>query len=671
MPKIRLTGANDFSRNSTAGSYQVYGLGGDDTILVSIARGSTAPDSGDYLDGGDGNDTITAAGTDDVLAGGAGNDILRANAGNDIIYGDATDANEDGVVDPAGIDGEVGGNDVLDGGDGDDMLHGGGGDDTLLGGNGKDSLFGGYGVDLLVGGSGDDALQGGAGNDTVDGGLGNDILDGGDGDDQLQGGSGIDILRGGNGRDTLLAGAGNDQLFGGDGDDELIAGESDDLLVGGAGADFLSGGPGFDTADYSGSSQAITIQFSVDPNNPGTGSGGEAEGDRLAEIEKVVGSSSHDVLLGSTAAEVLDGFSGNDRLVGGGGADFLIGNGGFDTADYSSSGTAVSVTLNADPAGFGAGSGGDAEGDQLNTIERVIGSSFIDTLTGSSGNETLMGGVGADVLIGGDGTDTAEYSTSSSGVTIDLQAGTALGGDAEGDQLSTIESLIGSAFDDLLIGSAGANRLEGGAGNDRLRGGAGADILVGGDGTDTADYSTSSAEILVQLTAVTGGATTGVGGDAAGDLVNGIEDLIGSAFTDDLRGSTANNRLVSGDGNDVLRGGSGADLLISNGAGTKTLFGDGLTDGGTAGVDTFRVLAGTAVISGYQSGEDIQLGGALTVNPALVNIGGGTLALRLTGSAYTAFVVVGSTANTPAAQAAASSILSSGDISIVDPTSIA
>lgn len=671
MPKVRLTGSNDFSKISTAGSHQVYGLGGADIIQVSIARGSTAPDSGDYLDGGDGNDTITGAGTSDTLAGGAGTDILRANDGNDLIYGDATDANEDGVVDSVTIDGQVGGNDILDGGNGNDTLYGGGGNDSLLGGYGTDSLVGGYGDDMLIGAGDNDTLQGGAGNDTLDGGLGTDDLDGGDGDDQLLSSSGDDILRGGLGRDTLLAGSGNDQLFGGDGDDELLGGENDDRLVGDAGADVLNGSLGFDTADYSGSSQAITIQLSAETTNPGTGTGGEAEGDRLSGIEKVIGSSSNDVLLGSTAADVLDGFGGSDRLVGGGGADFLIGNGGVDTADYSASGAAVSVTLNADPAGFGTGSGGDAEGDQLNTIERVIGSGFNDTLTGSSNNDAFMGGAGADVLTGGDGIDGAEYSTSSTGVTINLQAGTGLGGDAEGDQLSTIENLIGSAFNDLLIGSTVSNRLEGGSGNDTLRGGAGADVLIGGDGTgDTADYSTSSAGIVVQLTAIPNGATTGAGGDAAGDVLNGIEDLIGSASTDDLRGSSISNRLVSGNGNDVLRGGSGADLLISNGTGSKTLIGDGINDGGSAGADTFRVLAGTAVISGYLTGEDIQLGGALTAQPTLVNLGSGTLALRLIGSAYTAYVVVDTTGNTAAASAAANTILSN-DLTIVDPTSIA
>ena len=68
------------------------------------------------------------------------------------------------------------------------------------------------------------------------------------------------------------------------------------------------------------------------------------------------------------------------------------------------------------------------------------------------------------------------------------------GGDAAGDSYSSIEGVIGSAFDDLLIGNNSANELRGGAGddtltgllgNDRLDGGTGDDFLLGGVGSDT------------------------------------------------------------------------------------------------------------------------------------------------------------------------------------------
>ncbi len=59
------------------------------------------------------------------------------------------------------------------------------------------------------------------------------------------------------------------------------------------------------------------------------------------------------------------------------------------------------------------------------------------------------------------------------------------GGDAEGDTLSGIENLIGSAFNDLLGGDAGANVIIGGEGDDQLAGFGGADTLDGGAGVDT------------------------------------------------------------------------------------------------------------------------------------------------------------------------------------------
>ena len=74
-------------------------------------------------------------------------------------------------------------------------------------------------------------------------------------------------------------------------------------------------------------------------------------------------------------------------------------------------------------------------------------------------------------------------------MTVDLNAGTASGGDAQGDALSNIENLTGSGYADTLTGDSGANVLSGGAGNDILTGGAGDDTLTGGDGDDTFIYA--------------------------------------------------------------------------------------------------------------------------------------------------------------------------------------
>jgi Ca2+-binding RTX toxin-like protein len=96
----------------------------------------------------------------------------------------------------------------------------------------------------------------------------------------------------------------------------------------------------------------------------------------------------------------------------------------------------------------------------------VIGGAGVDTLIGGSGNDTLSGGPGADLLDGGGGTDTADYASSSAGVTVNLLSGTGSGGDAQGDTFNSIENVVGSALNDTLTGSNTANMLEGGRGID-------------------------------------------------------------------------------------------------------------------------------------------------------------------------------------------------------------
>jgi Ca2+-binding RTX toxin-like protein len=136
------------------------------------------------------------------------------------------------------------------------------------------------------------------------------------------------------------------------------------------------------------------------------------------------------VLDGGTGNDSLDGGAGNDTLIGGAGADKLAGGDGIDTADYSASPTAVTVNLTT-----GVGTGGDAQGDSLTTIENLTGSKFDDVLTGDAGankldggagNDVLTGGAGADVLIGGDGIDRVDYSASGAGVTVNLAKGTGM-----------------------------------------------------------------------------------------------------------------------------------------------------------------------------------------------------------------------------------------------------
>jgi Ca2+-binding RTX toxin-like protein len=140
-------------------------------------------------------------------------------------------------------------------------------------------------------------------------------------------------------------------------------------------------------------------------------------------------------------------------------------------------------------------------------------------------------------------------------------SGVTLSGTALNDQY------VGTRFDDSLSGNLGDDRLIGGDGNDILTGAAGADTLDGGAGIDTASYWDSSDTVDVDL--ATGAAASG---QAAGDKLVGIENLIGSSLRDVLRGDDANNALAGLAGDDLIAGDGGDDTLIG-GVGNDKLHG--------------------------------------------------------------------------------------------------
>jgi Ca2+-binding RTX toxin-like protein len=118
-----------------------------------------------------------------------------------------------------------------------------------------------------------------------------------------------------------------------------------------------------------------------------------------------------------------------------------------------------------------SGAGGDGTGSP---------SSRELALSGNEDSDTLAGGAGSDDLNGGEGDDTADFSSASHGVTVDLEHGAA-SGDGE-DSLLDVENAIGSGAADTLTGNDLENRLEGGLGEDRVSGGGGDDVLLMKDG---------------------------------------------------------------------------------------------------------------------------------------------------------------------------------------------
>ena len=130
---------------------------------------------------------------------------------------------------------------------------------------------------------------------------------------------------------------------------------------------------------YTNSEEGVTIDLtnsrSTNGASWGTGSGGEAAGDRLYNIHDVRGSAQADTLTGNNDANNMYGGDGADTLDGSGANDGLYGGLGADTLD--------------------GGHGSDT----------LRGEGDADTLDGEEGNDILIGGAGADELEGGSGGD--------------------------------------------------------------------------------------------------------------------------------------------------------------------------------------------------------------------------------------------------------------------------
>jgi Ca2+-binding RTX toxin-like protein len=373
-----------------------------------------------------------------------------------------------------------------------------------------------------------------------------------------------------------------DAIWGYGGDDEIYAGDGWDYLTGGAGADYLDGGSGQDQTIYADSAVGVTVFLSA-----GVGMGGTAEGDVLVSIEDLAGSEHDDVLSGTDHYNSLFGRGGNDTMKGGGG---------------------------------------------------------YDRLSGDAGDDLLKGGGGADVLHGGAGFDTASYEGSSAGVVVSLITDSAAYGDAQGDELDSIEGLTGSDFVDTLIGDDGINVLTGLRGNDTLKGYGDDDTLHGGDGNDFLDGGYSYDEMIGglgndtyivdnpydALTEYGGQGTDVVRTSVSYQLTPGADiELLETTDANGttpliLFGNSSGNNIIGNNGDNLISGEGGVDLMTGR-AGNDTYFvdhtNDRVTENGGQGNDTVR------------SSVSYQLTAGADVETLETNFENGTAAINLTGNA--------------------------------------
>ncbi len=301
--------------------------------------------------------------------------------------------------------------------------------------------------------------------------------------------------------------------------------------------------------DFEASGTISVIVTATDRNGAGLSTSQQFDFNLTDALDYWYGTSAVDVI---TASDGRSGLGGHDIIYGYASNDTLTGGAGNDKL-Y-----------------------GGADNDTL------YGNAGADELYGEDGNDTLYGGDASDLLEGGAGDDVLDA-----------------GSDTSGD------TLRGGTGNDTLIGSLGSDTLEGGDNDDLLAGNAGADVLNGGAGNDTVSYAGSASGVNIYLD---GSGTTG-GGDAAGDTISNVENVIGSGNADILVGTSAANRLEGGAGADDLSGRGGADILLGQ-DGADDLYGE-------AGADTLYGGNGDDMLSGGadndtlygEAGNDTLLGG--------------------------------------------------------------
>ena len=261
----------------------------------------------------------------------------------------------------------------------------------------------------------------------------------------------------------------------------------------------------------------------------------------------------------------------------------IAGNDGADTITLSETNGAlptasISGGLNIDLLSFNGSAASERfelRADGTHVLVSHDGQSAID-MNGVEFIE-LTASAGRDTVIVNDlsGTDVVQLviDLGSDGETDQIGLNAANGNDvirvASIDDVVVVRGLLalmaagnGDAADQLTInGGSGNDTIDGSALSVGeialiLQGGVGADALAGSAGVDTATYAASIAGVAVDL-----GAGSASGGDATGDALTGIENLIGSTQGDVLAGDAGSNVLTGGDGADTLAGGAGADEL--------------------------------------------------------------------------------------------------------------
>ena len=482
--------------------------------------------------------------------------------------------------------------------------------DRLIGDNNGNVIEGGAGEDYMVGHTGDDVykFKDGWGADTVielDG-EGTDVLDfSGITQDltfTIHSGGAVSVTDGVN---TVGPVNSIEKLIDGSGDDTFVFedGAVFEGQIGETNAFFallgLDEGSGTNTLDFSGYTTSVSVDLGVTlpllgfelPAFAYETESGDPLIQALFNVNSVIGGAGDDFIWGTYEEDVLVGGAGDDVIYGRDAVDTIEGGAGDDMI-YGGAEPSVISALNVlfalDPAAFLA----------------QFGAPLIDHLADGGSFEDFL----KEILAGDK--DIASYASAGAWVEIDLRILDEQDTISAGmDTLIDIQSVTGSAYNDILIGDAFGNVLFGGDGNDTLKGGEGSDTLEGGAGNDLLDgeigdkdiasYAKAEDGVSLDLSITTAQDTGTLGLDT---LLN-MDGLEGSAFDDTLLGNAGDNFLIGGAGNDILEGRLGLNYL-SGGEGSDTVSYANATAG--VFVDMRLLLPQYTVGAGWDSFETIE-----------------------------------------------------------------
>ncbi len=411
---------------------------------------------------------------------------------------------------------------------------------------------------------------------------------------------------------------------------DVAGGSGNDTFNAAAVSNRFDGGSGVNTVSY----QSLAGPVNIDIKNM-TGTGAFQTGFFFWNIQNLIGTASNDTLGGAAG--------GNSTLTGGGGADVLIGYGTNNTTNYAGNTAALTINLsNAVVGGVAArsGKGGDAEGDTYTNIQNAIG---------GTGNDLFIASGDVNAFNGGAGNNTVSYAGSTGAVVVDLNTTVGATGDAIGDTFTLIQNLTGTAFADKLTGLAtGGSILTGGAGADQL---IGLGYTAGNAATaNTANYAGSGSGVTINLSAVTvdvsnplGGLASGAGrgGDAEGDTLSGIQNLVGSSYNDTFYASAQTNVFNGGvsdatSHNRVVYTNTTGDMIINLSDTTVSGVAAGRGSGGDANLDTYINIqditgggGNDTLIGGLAANYFDGGGGSNTVSYASTGVGSGAVTVDL------------------------------------------